>query len=86
MLSAVNDDGTTVNGSSLIEEIVRDGVRRMLTATLDAEVNAYIAELTDQRDEIGRQLVVRDGYHQPGRSPPRPGRWSGHGWGRSSLL
>ncbi|MEU2978670.1 IS256 family transposase [Streptomyces hirsutus] len=65
MLSVVNDDGTTANGSSLIDEIVREGARRMLAAALKAEVNAYIAELTDQRDERGRRLVVRNGYHQP---------------------
>jgi transposase-like protein len=61
----VNDDGTTANGSSLIDEIVREGARRMLAAALEAEVNAYIAELADQRDEHGRRLVVRNGYHQP---------------------
>ncbi|WP_181803068.1 IS256 family transposase [Streptomyces shenzhenensis] len=65
MLSVVNDDGTTANGSALIDEIVRDGARRMLAAALEAEVNAYIAELADQRDENGRRLVVRNGYHQP---------------------
>ncbi|MFJ2021909.1 IS256 family transposase [Streptomyces nodosus] len=64
MLSVVNDDGTTPNGS-LIDEIVREGARRMLAAALEAEVNAYIAELADQRDETGRRLVVRNGYHQP---------------------
>ncbi|MFF4214552.1 IS256 family transposase [Streptomyces sp. NPDC001796] len=65
MLSLVNDDGTTANGSSLIDEIVREGARRMLAAALEAEVNTYIAELADQRDETGRRLVVRNGYHQP---------------------
>ncbi len=40
MLSRVNDDGTTANGSSLIDEIVRDGARRMLAAALEAEVKA----------------------------------------------
>ena len=65
MLSVVNDDGTTANGSSLIDEIVREGARQMLAAALEAEVNAYMAELTDQRDETGRRLVVRNGYHQP---------------------
>ncbi|MDX3672997.1 IS256 family transposase [Streptomyces europaeiscabiei] len=64
MLSVVNADGTTPNGS-LIDEIVRDGARRMLAAALEAEVNTYIAELADQRDENGRRLVVRNGYHQP---------------------
>jgi hypothetical protein len=60
VLSVVNDDS-----SSLINEIVREGARRMLAAALEAEVNAYIAELADQRDERGRRLVVRNGYHQP---------------------
>jgi transposase-like protein len=64
VLSVVNDDGTTPNGS-LIDEIVREGARRMLAAALEAEVNAYVAELADQRDEAGRRLVVRNGYHQP---------------------
>src|SRR4051794_32163501 len=36
----------------------------MLAAALEAEVNAYIAELTEERDENGRRLVVRNGYHQ----------------------
>ncbi|KUN17655.1 transposase [Streptomyces corchorusii] len=37
----------------------------MLAAALEAEVNAYIAELADERDDKGRRLVVRNGYHQP---------------------
>ncbi|OHV60615.1 transposase [Pseudofrankia sp. BMG5.36] len=37
----------------------------MLAAALEAEVNAYIAELADQQDGKGRRLVVRNGYHQP---------------------
>jgi hypothetical protein len=35
VLSAVNDDGTTADGSSLIDEIVREGARRMLAAALE---------------------------------------------------
>jgi transposase-like protein len=66
VLSVVNADGTTETGS-LIDDIVREGARRMLAAALEAEVNAYIAELTDQRDEHRRRLVVRNGYHQPRR-------------------
>lgn len=37
----------------------------MLAAALEAEVNACIAELADERDDKGRRLVVRNGYHQP---------------------
>jgi transposase-like protein len=65
VLSVVNADGTTANGSSLIDEIVREGARRMLAAALEAEVDAYIAELADEKDERGRRLVVRNGHHQP---------------------
>jgi putative transposase len=49
----------------MIDEIVREGARRMLAAALEAEVNSYIAELAGQRDESGRRLVVRNGYHRP---------------------
>ena len=51
--------------SSLIDTIVRDGARRMLAAALQAEVDSYIERFTDQRDEHGRRLVVRNGTHQP---------------------
>ncbi|WP_055480401.1 IS256 family transposase [Sphaerimonospora mesophila] len=49
--------------SSLIDQIVREGARKMLAAALQAEVDAYIAAFADQRDEAGRRLVVRNGYH-----------------------
>jgi transposase-like protein len=51
--------------ASLIDEIVREGARRMLAEALQAEVDAYIARFADQRDGNGRRLVVRNGYHQP---------------------
>jgi transposase-like protein len=52
-------------GGSLIDEIVRDGARRMLAAALEAEVAAYIAAHVDELDERGRRLVVRNGHAQP---------------------
>ncbi|MFD3327285.1 IS256 family transposase [Streptomyces sp. NPDC058701] len=63
MLSVVNEEGTTHSGS-LMDDIVREGARRMLAAALEAEVNPYIAELTGERDEAGRRLVVRNGRHR----------------------
>src|SRR5689334_25370565 len=50
--------------SSLIDEIVREGARRMLAEALRAEVDAYVAAFAAERDESGRRLVVRNGYHQ----------------------
>ncbi|MEU1623082.1 transposase [Streptomyces sp. NPDC005722] len=63
MLSVVTDDGSTQSGT-LIDEIVREGCRRMLAAALEAEVNQYIAEAAAETDGVGRRLVVRNGYHQ----------------------
>src|SRR6516162_1011629 len=54
----------SAGSSSLIDEIVREGARRMLAEALQAEVNAYIARFAGERDEQGRRLVVRNGYHQ----------------------
>jgi putative transposase len=51
----------------LIDEIVRDGARKMLAAALQAEVAAYVEQFADQVDEDGRRLVVRNGYHQRAR-------------------
>jgi transposase-like protein len=49
----------------LIDEIVRDGARRMLAAALEAEVEGYLAGFAGERDGIGRRLVVRNGHAQP---------------------
>ncbi|WP_436838833.1 IS256 family transposase [Nonomuraea cavernae] len=58
-------DDNSPASSSLIDQIVREGARKMLAAALQAEVDAYIAAFADERDENGRRLVVRNGYHQP---------------------
>ena len=52
-------------GSGLIDELVREGARRMLAEALQAEVDDYIARFAAERDEHGRRLVVRNGTHQP---------------------
>ncbi|MEV2279163.1 transposase, partial [Nocardiopsis sp. NPDC049922] len=64
MLTVVNANDSTESGS-LIDEIVREGARRMLAAALEAEVNQYIAELAAETDAAGRRLVVRNGRHRP---------------------
>ena len=54
-----------VEGGSLIDEIVREGARRMLAAALEAEVAAYIAAYAGDVDERGHRLVVRNGHAVP---------------------
>jgi transposase-like protein len=61
-----DDDRPPVGDSaSLIDQIVREGARRMLAEALQAEVDAYIAVYAGQCDEHGHRLVVRNGYHEP---------------------
>jgi transposase-like protein len=63
-----SDDEGSVAGSpagSLIDQLVREGARRMLAEALQAEVDAYIARFAGERDEDGRRLVVRNGSHEP---------------------
>jgi putative transposase len=45
-----------------LDQIVREGARRMLAAALEAEVDDYLAASAAERDEQGRRLVVRNGH------------------------
>jgi hypothetical protein len=54
------------NFPSDLDEIAREGARRMLAQALEAEVADYIAR-NQERDESGRSQVVRnDLYRHPG--------------------
>ena len=65
MLRVVTDDPTGEHSPSMLDEIVREGARRMLAAALEAEVDAYIEGHAGERDERGRRLVVRNGRAEP---------------------
>jgi putative transposase len=44
VLTVVTEDGARREGVSLLDEVVREGARRMLAAALEAEVDTYLAE------------------------------------------
>jgi putative transposase len=48
----------------LLDEIVREGGRRMLMAALKAEVDDYLERHRSERDEQGHALVVLNGRGQ----------------------
>jgi putative transposase len=48
-----------------LDELAREGARRMLVAALEAEVADYLARFGDARDERGHAEVVRNGHGQP---------------------
>jgi putative transposase len=71
MLTVVGDpagDGARdVAGASasVLDELVREGARRMLAAALEAEVAAHVDAHIGGVDQHGRRLVVRNGHAEP---------------------
>jgi transposase-like protein len=65
MLRVVTDESTREELSSTLDEICREGARRMLAAALELEAGEYIAAVVDQLDERGRRLVTRNGQARP---------------------
>ena len=53
------DDPRRPDGAVLIDEIVREGARRMLAEALQAEVEAYIAQFIGERDERVSKIMER---------------------------
>jgi transposase-like protein len=63
MLRVVTEEPTSEDATpSVLDEICREGARRMLATALEAEVDAYIEAHADERDEHGHRLVVRNGH------------------------
>jgi putative transposase len=67
MLSVIPDEAAQAELRLELDELFREGARRMLAVALEAEVEAYIAAHAELLDEHGHRLVVRNG-HAPARS------------------
>jgi transposase-like protein len=66
MLSVIADEAAQSELTMSLDELAREGARRMLAAALEAEVDAYIAAHAAVTDERGHRLVRRNG-HAPAR-------------------
>jgi transposase-like protein len=62
MMSVVADETARTELRGGLDELAREGARRMLAAALEAEVDDYLAAHAAERDEGGRRLVVRNGH------------------------
>ncbi len=62
MLRVHVDEATGAEMQGTLDELIAEGARRMLAAALEAEVDAYLTGLADERDEQGHRLVVRNGH------------------------
>ena len=63
MLKLTTDDteGQTPEITQSLDELAREGARRMIAAALEVEVEQYVESLRHLRDENGHALVVRNG-------------------------
>jgi transposase-like protein len=62
MLSVVADEAARAELHADLDELARQGARRMLAVALEAEVDDYLAAHAAERDECDRRLVVRNGH------------------------
>ena len=63
MFKLTTDDaeGQTPEITQTLDELAREGARRMIAAALEVEVAEYVEALRHHRDENGHALVVRNG-------------------------
>jgi putative transposase len=60
MLKIVENEVAREEGY-MLDELAREGARRMLMSALEEEVTAYVERHAEARDADGRRLVVRNG-------------------------
>ena len=53
--------GEDNEGRGTLDDLAREGACRMIAAALEAEVGVYVERHVDERDEVGKRLVVRNG-------------------------
>jgi len=63
MYKITTDDteGKVLEITQSLDELAREGARRMILAALELEVEQYVQELRHLRDELGHATVVRNG-------------------------
>ena len=62
MLTVAVDEGARAELTLGLDEICREGARRMLAAALEAEADCYVESLAHEVDDDGHRLVVRNGH------------------------
>ncbi|MDP9336203.1 MAG: IS256 family transposase [Actinomycetota bacterium] len=65
MLKVAADEAAGMDGRGSLDEICREGARRMLAAALEAEADAYVEAFADEVDDADHRLVVRNGHARP---------------------
>jgi putative transposase len=53
---------TTETFSDALSDLIRRGARQIIAQAVEAELQEFLGQYRDRRDEQGRQVVVRNGY------------------------
>lgn len=61
-LIAFQSSETTATFHDALSELIRNGARQLIAQAVEAELQEFLGEYTERRDEQGRQAVVRNGY------------------------
>ena len=61
-LTTCDTEGQASEIRSSLDDLAREGARRMIVAALELEVDQYIQQLRHLRDELGHAMVVRNGH------------------------
>ena len=79
VITGRDEKGTRADGvGATLDELVRAGAQRMITAALRIEADEYVARYRERRDADGHAVVVRNGCARP---RPADGRRRGGGDG-----
>ena len=62
--SFTNTPDASSEGRELLDEMVRQGVQRIISQALEAELEDWLAARRHLRDEKQRALVTRNGHHR----------------------
>jgi transposase-like protein len=65
MLRVIENSKDEKQEAQTLDDIAREGARRMLGEALQAEADEYVERHARERDDAGRSLVVRNGKGQP---------------------
>ena len=66
-LIALPTSETTESFSDALSDLIRRGARQIIAQAVEAELEDFLAEYQDRRDEQGRQAVVRNAVAVPQR-------------------
>ena len=64
-ISQIGVAGPQQNAVDVLTEVLRAGSHKLLAAALDVEIEEFLAKFADEKDQRGRQRIVRNGFHQP---------------------